>query len=136
MKSKATAMKAAKKSGNSRSQPKAMKAMKAKAMKAMKAKAMKSKAMKSKAMKSKAMKSSKVADPVSAMLVMKKIIDETPSPNTGTITKLVGKDDQELWSKVSVKDIPAVWVVTKQYNKEVAHEVYGQLEKKSTFKFP
>ena len=133
MKSKATAMKAAKKSGNSRSQPKAMKA---KAMKAMKAKAMKSKAMKSKAMKSKAMKSSKVADTVSATLVMKKIIDKTPLPNTDTITKLVGKDDQELWSKVSVQDIPEVWVVTKQYNKEVAHEVYGQLKKKSTFKFP
>ena len=89
-----------------------------------------------KAMKSKAMKSSKVAGTVSPTWVMKKVVKTTPLPKTDTITKLVGKDDQELWSKVSVKDIPEVWVVTKQYNKEVAHEVYGQLKKKSTFKFP
>ena len=55
---------------------------------------------------------------------------------TDTMTKIVGKGDQELWSKVSVKDIPEIWVVTKRDKNEIGHDVYGMLKKKSTFKFP
>ena len=87
-------------------------------------------------MKSKAMKSSKAAAPASPSTVMKTVIKTAPLHNTDTVTTPVGKHEQELWSKVSVKDIPDVGVVTKQYNKDVGHYVYGMLKKQSTFKCP
>ena len=121
---------------------KAMKAMKAKAMKTMKAKAMKA-AKKSRkagsppkamtAMKAKARKSSKAAAPPK---IIKKVMKTKALQKTDTMTKIVGKGDQELWSKVSVKDIPEIWVVTKRDKNEIGHDVYGMLKKRSTFKFP
>ena len=121
---------------------KTMKAMKAKAMKTMKAKAMKA-AKKSRkagsppkamtAMKAKARKSSKAAAPPK---IIKKVMKTAALQKTDTMTKIVGKGDQELWSKVSVKDIPEIWVVTKRDKNEIGQDVYGMLKKKSTFKFP
>ena len=67
---------------------------------------------------------------------MKKVMKTPALQNTDTMTKIVGKGDQELWSKVSVKDIPEIWVVTKRDKNEIGHDVYGMLKKKSTFKFP
>ena len=118
------------------------KAMKAKAMKTMKAKAMKA-AKKSRkagsppkamtAMKAKARKSSKAAAPPK---IIKKVMKTAALQKTDTMTKIVGKGDQELWSKVSVKDIPEIWVVTKRDKNEIGHDAYGMLKEKSTFKFP
>ena len=116
---------------------KSMKAMHAmKAMKSMKAmKAMKTmKAMKAMtSMKAKARKSVKAR---STPQIIKKVMKTKALQKTDTMTKIVGKGDQELWSKVSVKDIPEIWVVTKRDKNEIGHDVYGMLKKKSTFKFP
>ena len=68
--------------------------------------------------------------------IIKKVMKTAALQKTGTMTKIVGKGDQELWSKVSVKDIPEIWVVTKRDKNEIGHDVYGMLKKKSTFKFP
>ena len=103
-------MKAAKKSRKAGSPPKAMTAMKAKARKSVKAR--------------------------STPQIIKKVMKTKALQKTDTMTKIVGKGDQELWSKVSVKDIPEIWVVTKRDKNEIGHDVYGMLKKKSTFKFP
>ena len=107
---KAKATKAAKKSRKAGSPPKAMTAMKAKARKSVKAR--------------------------STPQIIKKVMKTKALQKTDTMTKIVGKGDQELWSKVSVKDIPEIWVVTKRDKNEIGHDVYGMLKKKSTFKFP
>ena len=67
---------------------------------------------------------------------MKKVMKTPALQKTDTMTKIVGNGDQELWSKVSVKDIPEMWVVTKRDKNEIGHDVYGMLKKKSTFKIP
>ena len=107
---KAKATKAAKKSRKAGSPPKAMTAMKAKARKSVEAR--------------------------STPQIIKKVMKTKALQKTDTMTKIVGKGDQELWSKVSVKDIPEIWVVTKRDKNEIGHDVYGMLKKKSTFKFP
>ena len=86
-----------------------------------------------KAMKAQARKSSKAAAPPK---IIKKVMKTKALQKTDTMTNIVGKCDQELWSKVSVKDIPEIWVVTKRDKNEIGHDVYGMLKKKSTFKFP
>ena len=127
---------------------KSMKAMKSvKAMKAMKAKPMKAKATKAakksrkagsppKAMTALKAKARKSVEARSTPQIIKKVMKTKALQKTDTMTKIVGKGDQELWSKVSVKDIPEIWVVTKRDKNEIGHDVYGMLKKKSTFKFP
>ena len=134
MKSTAKAMKTAMKSGKAASPPKAMKAMKAKARKSSKAAAPpKAEARKSRKAAAPPMKSSKAA---SLPKVIKKVMKTPALQKTDAMTKIVGKGDQELWSKVSVKDILEIWVGTKRDKNEIGHDVYGMLKKKSTFKFP
>ena len=74
---KAKATKAANKSRKAGSPPKAMTAMKAKARKSVKAR--------------------------STPQIIKKVMKTKALQKTDTMTKIVGKGDQELWSKVSVK---------------------------------
>ena len=68
--------------------------------------------------------------------IIKKVMKTKALQKTDTMTKIVGKGDQELWSRVSVKGILEIWVVTKRDKNEIGHDVYGMLKKKTHLQIP